>query len=102
MEFNILKAEEIKNHLVTKLKLQCDSKEGECRLHSFLNLLIDIFHYDNPTLEMMNNCVKNLKKIIEQDEKHILIKIMIDCWDKEIGFNTAKTKAIKKFYKRWK
>ena len=57
MEISILKAEEIKNHLVTKVKLQCDSKEG-CRLYSFLNLLIDIFHYDNPTLEMKMTVLK--------------------------------------------
>ena len=68
MEFNLLKAEEINNCLVGKLKLQCDSENGECQLHCFLNLLIDIFHYDKPTLRMINNRIEDLKRIIEQEQ----------------------------------
>ena len=43
---------------------------------------------------MKINRIKDLKGIIEQDKKYVLIKIMIDFWDKEIDFNIIKAVAI--------
>ena len=45
---------------------------------------------------MIDKCLNDLKMIIEQNQQYILIKIMIDCWDKEIDFNIVKVDAIKK------
>ena len=49
---------------------------------------------------MKINRIKDFKKVIEQDKKYVLIKIMIDFWDKEIDFNIIKAVAIKKKFEK--